>query len=132
MRKIGNKILLPLLCVVALSVCMLGVLSFTGSTEDISAKKYDANSDGRVTVPEILERDKYLEGVWYPWFTHQYLGCSLGQNPELEKIDQPEGGSDYYANFNNVGIDDYGADKIKQEIFNLKALGYNMLGFEGS
>lgn len=132
MRKIGNKILLPLLCVVALSVCMLGVLSFTGSTEDISAKKYDANSDGRVTVPEILERDKYLEGVWYPWFTHQYLGCSLGQNPELEKIDQPEGGSDYYANFNNVGIDDYGEDKIKQEIFNLKALGYNMLGFEGS
>ena len=123
MRKFGIKVLLPLLCVMALLCTGCGAMMVSGIKE-VSAPQ-------RITAHDLIERDGYLEGVWYPWFTHTYLGSGLTANPDNEERDSFVGG-DYWQNFNKVGIDEYGINNIKREIYNLKAVGYNILGYEGS
>ena len=76
---------------------------------------------------QILERDGFIEGVWYPWFTHTYLGCGFTTNEVAATWI-----TNAWYDFNKVGIDTYGADKIYAEIYNLKAVGYNMLAIAGS
>lgn len=88
------------------------------------------SADTRATktlYQQILERDGFIEGVWYPWFTHTYLGCGFTVNEVAGKYI-----TNGWYDFGKVGIDTYGADKIYAEIYNLKALGYNMLAIAGS
>ncbi len=128
MRNIGRKALLPILCAVALLCSSCGAMVATGSE---ASRNYE-----HITAFDIIERDAYLEGIWYPWFTHTYLGSGLAANPDNERLDgfyNTDGSqTDYWQDFNKIGIDEYGISNIKREIFNLKALGYNILGLEGS
>ena len=112
--------LLSAVCVLALLVTM--TLPLFGSVA------VSAETRARKTLyQEILERDGFIEGVWYPWFTHTYLGCGLSANEVCAKYI-----TNCWYDFRKVGIDSYGTEKIYAEIYNLKALGYNMLAFAGS
>lgn len=110
------SLLCALILLVTLTLPLFGTVAVSAETR---ARK--------TLYQEILERDGFIEGVWYPWFTHDHLGCGLTAN---------EVAAQYITNgwydFKKVGIDTYGADKIYAEIYNLKALGYNMLAYAGS
>lgn len=150
MRRIVKKVLLPMLCVVALVVSAFGVMSITGSAtaspENAILAKYDIDSwngtiqtgvagDGIVTAWDILKKDGYIDGVWIPWLTHSYLGSSLAPN-DLENFDNytlSDGTvKDYWQAMNKVGIDNYDNTELEMEIFNLKALGYNVMAYGGA
>ena len=127
MRKWSAK-LLTLLCAVALLVAMvpMGILP-------TSAGKILKHRSETTLLEEIIERDGFFEGIWYPWFTHTYLGCGLTTNEMAQQyLKGWSGATNCWYDFSKVGIDEYGADKIYQEIYNLKAMGYNILGYEGS
>ncbi len=75
-------------------------------------------------IEEILERDGLIDGIWYPWFDGGNVGHSLTSNEVM---------SYYYGSaWTRVALDSMGADKIYREIYNLKAMGYNLLGYGGS
>ena len=122
MRKF-TKILLPMLCVVALLTCTFGAVSVSAAgTVDVDVaqsilNKYDVDTlngmkqvgkagDGIVTAWDILNVDGYIEGVWIPWLTHSWLGSSLAPN-DLESYDTytlADGTvKDYWQNMNEVG-----------------------------
>lgn len=151
MRKM-TKILLPVLCVVALMVAPFSGVSVSAAgipeTETASAilSKYDVDTwngmkqvgvagDGVVTAWDILNVDGYIEGVWIPWLTHSWLGSSLAAN-DLESYDEyvlADGTKkDYWQNMGQVGIDNYNNTQLEMEIFNLRALGFNALAYAGS
>lgn len=140
MRRITKKVLLPILCVVALCVSAFGMLGMTTTANtDSVISVYDDDGDGVVTAWDVIERDGYIEGCWYPWFTHSWLGSSLCTSPEMEAIDhwydadKNDGSTkDYWQNMSQCGFDQLGAAQIKMEIFNLKALGFNMMAYMGS
>ena len=114
------KKLLSYLCALAVLVTMM--LPLCGGVT------VSAETRARKTLyQEILERDGFIEGVWYPWFTHTYLGCGFSANEVCAQYI-----TNCWYDFKKVGIDSYGADKIYAEIYNLKAMGYNMLAIAGS
>ncbi len=129
MRKLSMK-LLPLLCAVAL----LAVLVPAGVLPVAAAKDKALPHRSETTLMEkIIERDGFLDGIWYPWFTHTYLGCSLTSNEMAHQyLNGRANATNCWYDFSKVGLDEYGPDKIYQEIYNLKSLGYNLLGYEGS
>ena len=149
MRRIANKILLPLLCVVALCLSTFGMLNIFADDTEVSQAildKYDKDTwngmkqvgkagDGIVTAWDILKVDGYIEGVWIPWLTHSWLGSSLAAN-DLESYDTyvlADGTiKDYWQNMNEVGLDKYNNTQLEMEIFNLRALGFNMLAYAGA
>ncbi len=154
MRKF-TKILLPMLCVVALLTCTFGsfgaVSVSAAGTVDVDVAqnildKYDVDTwngmkqvgvagDGTVTAWDILNVDGYIDGVWIPWLTHSWLGSSLAAS-DLENYDSYLGSDgstkDYWQNMNQVGIDNYNNTQLEMEIFNLKALGFNAMAYAGS
>ena len=151
MRRIAKKVLLPLLCVVALMACTLGMFAVSGATPDVEVAqdildKYDVDTwngmkqvgtanDGVVTAWDILNVDGYIEGIWIPWLTHSWLGSSLAAN-DLESYDEyvlADGTKkDYWQNMSQTGIDNYNNTQLEMEIFNLRALGYNVLAYAGA
>ena len=112
------KKLLSLLCALCLLVALVPTSAVAVTAQPRATK---------TLYQQILERDGFIEGVWYPWFTHTYLGCGFTTN-EVAATWITNG----WYDFNKVGIDTYGADKIYAEIYNLKAVGYNMLAIAGS
>ena len=127
MRKWSVK-LLTLLCAVTLLAAMLPL-----SAVSTSAGKILKHRSETTLLEQIIERDGFFEGIWYPWFTHTYLGCSLTSNELANKwLRGWSGATNCWYDFSKVGIDEYGADKIYQEIYNLKSMGYNIVGYEGS
>ena len=152
MRRIAKKVLLPLLCVVALMASTVGTLAVSGVTPNVTQSdailnKYDVDTwngmrqvgkagDGKVTAWDILKVDGYIEGVWIPWLTHSYLGSSLSSNVDLENNDNytlSDGtNKEYWQVLNNVGIDNYSNIQLEMEIFNLKSLGFNVLAYAGA
>ncbi len=117
MRRTKMKVLLPVLCAVAMLLSVFGTMMVSGGTTL-------PWRDDVITVEEIIDRDGYIEGIWYPWFKHENLGHGLTGNDLGVKII----GSSFAA----AGFDQYGAANIYREIYNLKALGFNVLGYEGS
>ncbi len=108
--------LLSLLCVVSMvfSLAGCGMQASGGMDPTI-----EPNS-----VANILERDGYLDGIWWPWFTHDDLGHGLTANETMVK---------YVGNtWSTVGIDSYSDGYLLKQIYNLKALGFNIMGYEGS
>lgn len=88
------------------------------------------STHGDTTLPEansvaaILERDGYLEGIWFPWLTHDDLGHGFTANETM---------TEYVGNnWSTVGIDKYSDRYLLEQIYNLKALGFNIMGYEGS
>ena len=117
MSRLKLKMLLPILCVVALLFSTVGTLMASGVTQT-----WRDEPNG---VEKILERDGYIEGIWFPWFKHSWLGHCLTGNELMAEVL----GSDSHM---QVGIDQYGDVSLYREIYNLKALGFNLLGYEGS
>lgn len=147
MRRIAKKVLLPVLCAVALFASAFGMMSLTGSATGSAANqiiaRYDGADpdhgvagDGIVTAWDILAKDGYIEGVWLPWLTHTYLGSGLASNPDMEDWDSylTSAGTtkDYWQTMTQIGINNYNNTQLEMEIFNLKALGYNVLAYAGS
>ena len=115
MKRYGACRLLSMLFCVAL-LCSLAGCGLPAQGEDTLPP---ANS-----VAQILERDGYLEGIWFPWLTHDDLGHGFTANETMTK---------YVGNaWSTVGIDQYSDKYLLEQIYNLKALGFNMMGYEGS
>ena len=112
-----RKILLPILCAVALALSVFGTVAVSGGTT--FPWRDEVNG-----IEQILERDGYLEGVWYPWFGHHNLGHGLTSNELMVKY--------VSTSWGDVGMEQYGATNIYREIYNLRALGFNIMGYEGS
>ena len=59
------KRLLTLLCAVALLLALIPV-----GAVPVSAGKVLKHRTETTLLEKILERDGFIEGIWYPWFTH--------------------------------------------------------------
>ena len=76
------------------------------------------------SVAQIIARDGYLDGIWFPWLSHNDLGHGFTANETMTK---------YVGNtWSTVGIDKYSDQYLLEQIYNLKALGFNIMGYEGS
>ena len=107
---------LSLLCAVAMAFSLVGCAMQASGEPDTTV---EPNS-----VANILERDGYLEGIWWPWFTHDDLGHGLTSNETM---------TEYVGNaWSTTGIDKYTDKYLLEQIYNLKALGFNIMGYEGS
>ena len=124
--KWTRNVLLPLVGVVALLVATVGGLWAQGDGASSAIVPQDGSSQHptAVAVADILERDGYLEGIWWPWFTHGDLGHGFTANETMVE----------YVNgsWSTVGIDKYSDKYLLEQIYNLKALGFNIMGYEGS
>ena len=121
-----RRTILALLCAVALSVCVVGSLLAQGAetAPKITAPVSENPHPTALSVASILERDGYLEGIWWPWFTHDDLGHGLTANETM---------TEYVSDrWSTVGIDKYSDKYLLEQIYNLKALGFNIMGYEGS
>lgn len=120
MKLLKCKVLLPILCSLAI------LLSICGSAM-VSGSQNMPWRDGQelTELDKILERDGYLEGIMFPWFTHEFLGNGLTGNDLMTQV---SGGSSW----GKVGLHEWGAVKLYREIYNLKAMGFNIMGYEGS
>ena len=132
MGKLCVTLLLPLLCVVSL---LAGSVSLHPLSEDTVPPLISETASSALSTPtdayptalsvsDILERDGYLEGIWFPWLTHDDLGHGFTANETMVE----------YVNDNwaTVGIDQYSDNYLLEQIYNLKALGFNIMGYEGS
>ena len=118
--KLRNK-LITLLCVVALLCAVVPPVSAaTAPGGDFAWTK----SDKPMLIEQILQRDGLIDGIWFPWFDGGNVGHSLTGNELMVR---------YRGNgWAKPALDTVGADKIYREIYNLKAMGYNLLGYGGS
>ncbi|MBQ4333251.1 MAG: carbohydrate binding domain-containing protein, partial [Clostridia bacterium] len=118
-----KKLLLPLLCVMALLVGMLTPLSAVADKTIPAAEQPTA-------IDLLLERDGYLEGIWYPWFDWYQIGCNLVDNSNWESYL----GSDWWKGQPQYqgGIDRYGVERIYCDLINMKSIGFNIIGFGAS
>ena len=118
MKLLKCKVLLPVLCSLALMLSVFGAVMVSGS------ETMPWRGDEMTELDKILERDGYLEGIMFPWFTHSSLGHGLTSNELM---------TEYVGNsWSTVGMEQWGVAKIYREIYNLKALGFNIMGYEGS
>ena len=120
MKKTACKIL-SLLCAVVVMACAIPFAAFTVSAEmgcDFPWTK------GQTLLEQIIERDGLLDGVWYPWINAGQSGHNLTGNDVMAKY--------YGADWARVELDYYGADNVYREIYNLKAMGFNMMAWGGS
>lgn len=106
MKKWGIKVLLPVLCTVALLTAAVGVLLTRGAESDPATPVATAENPTALSVATILERDGYLEGIWWPWFTHDDLGHGFTANETMVEY--------VGNNWSTVGIDRY-SDKYLLE-----------------
>lgn len=118
MRKLSIRVLLPVLCVVTMLFSVVGSVLVSGGVT-FPWRQGELNG-----IEKLLERDGYLEGIWYPWFTHDNLGHGFTSNELMVKYVGDQWG--------DVGFQQYGPINVYREIYNLKALGFNLLGYEGS
>ena len=125
MRK-QRIVFLSLLCAAMLTVSVVGALLAQGAVtapDTAPAATSEANPTA-LAVADILDRDGYLEGIWWPWFTHADLGHGLTANETMVKY--------VGSSWGTVGIDKYNDKYLLEQIYNLKALGFNIMGYEGS
>ncbi len=110
----------------AATMCLTAMASTVGwvSAADGTTKKYLPWVEEDNLLEQILQRDGFIEGVWFPWFTHDNLGHGLTANEAMTLYVGQQWAS--------VGIDDYGANKVYREIYNLKVMGFNMMAYAGS
>ena len=112
---------------ILLSVLLLvGVLPMTAFAEMGGDFPWTGTAD-KMLIEEILERDGLIDGIWMPWFNEGQTGHNLTGNELMAKYN-----SSSTKDWNRVEMDYYGADKIYREIYNLKAMGYNVLAYGGS
>ncbi|MBR5524235.1 MAG: hypothetical protein IKU51_03080, partial [Clostridia bacterium] len=88
-----------------------------------TAERYLPWTEEETLLDQILQRDGFIEGVWFPWFKDS-IGHSLTTNETMTT----------YASFEfaDLGMDENGAANIYREIYNLKVMGFNMMAYAGS
>ena len=126
-----RNMLISLLCAVVVLTCAVGTLLVQGDEQapktagdTPAATAVSSNYPTALAVADILERDGYLEGIWFPWLTHGDLGHGFTANETMVE---------YVGNtWGTVGIDKYSDKYLLEQIYNLKALGFNIMGYEGS
>ena len=79
--KITMKKWLCSLCALALLMGLSGVLA----AADTAAPAAPA-AEQPSAIDLLLERDGYLEGIWYPWFDWWQIGCNLTDNPTMASL----------------------------------------------
>lgn len=111
---------LSLLCALTLLMVAVPVWAATAPGGDFPW----TDSKKPLLIEQILQRDGLIDGIWFPWFDGGNVGHSLTGNDLMVR---------YYGNaWSKVAMDTVGADQIYREIYNLKAMGYNLLGYGGS
>ena len=121
MKKTACKALLSLLCAVVL---LMGALPFSALTVSAEMGCDFPWTKGQTLLEQIIERDGLLDGVWYPWINSGQSGHNLTGNDIMAQY--------YGEEWARVELDYYGADKVYREIYNLKAMGFNMMAWGGS
>ncbi len=86
------------------------------------------DTEDKMLIEEILERDGFIDGIWMPWFNEGQTGHNLTGNDLMADFYNSSSTKDW----SRVELDYYGADKIYREIYNLKAMGYNIMAYGGS
>ena len=119
MKKRLFTTLLSLICALTLLVSM-GAPVYAGMGERFPWTE----EEKPYLIEEILERDGLIDGIWFPWFDGGNVGHSLTSNEVMSYY--------YGSGWTRVALDSVGADKIYREIYNLKSMGYNLLGYGGS
>ena len=120
MKKNVFKALLSLLCAFVL---LVGVVPFAAFQVAAVGTDFPWTKTNTL-LEEILQRDGLLDGVWYPWINAGSSGHNLAGNDVMAKF--------YGADWARVELDYHGADNVYREIYNLKAMGYNMMAWGGS
>ncbi|MBQ4333025.1 MAG: hypothetical protein IJC33_04545 [Clostridia bacterium] len=111
------KMLTSVLCTVALLVSM--VTPAFAAKDGALPRKEEAT-----LLDQILERDGFLDGIWYPWLFNGQGGHSLTGNEFMALYHGDE--------WARPALDEKGADIVYRSIYNLKAMGYNMMAYGGS
>ena len=114
------------LAILLSALLLVGVLPMTAFAE-MGGDFPWTDTDDKMLIEEILERDGLIDGIWMPWFNEGQTGHNLTGNELMAKYN-----SSSTKDWNRVELDYYGADKIYREIYNLKAMGYNVLAYGGS
>ena len=120
MKKL--RVVLSLLCVVVLAVAAIPLTAVAAKAPGGDFPWTDSKQP--MLIEQILQRDGLIDGIWFPWFDGGNVGHSLTGNDLMVRY--------YGNNWSKVAMDTVGADKIYREIYNLKAMGYNLLGYGGS
>ena len=118
MKKTVGKAVLSLLCAITLLVGVVPTTVFAEMGCDFPWTKE------QTLLEQIIERDGLLDGVWYPWINGGQSGHNLTGNEVMARL--------YDASWARVELDYYGADKVYREIYNLKAMGFNIMAWGGS
>ena len=116
--------LIAILAAVFMLVSMMPLTAFAEMGGDFPW----TGSSEQMLIEQILERDGLIDGIWWPWFNGGQTGHNLTGNDLM---------ADYYnssssSNWDDVEMDRIGADSVYRQIYNLKAMGYNMLAYGGS
>ncbi len=89
------------------------------------------DTDSEFLIEEILKRDGFIDGIWFPWIDGGRCGHNLtGNDVMAEYYNTPNGSG--FIDWNSVELDRRGADTIYRQIYNLKAMGYNIMAYAGS
>ena len=112
---------------------LLAVLMLVTLTAPVFAKMGSSDMPwlkDKTLLDQILERDGFIDGIWYPWLNDGKSGHNLSGNEVMAM---------YYAQsdanakeWSRVELDYIGADEVYRQIYNLKAMGYNMMAWGGS
>ncbi len=81
-------------------------------------------------LDQILERDGFIDGIWYPWLNDAYAAHNLSGNDIMAMYYAPDEKTAQV--WSRVELDYIGADEVYRQIYNLKAMGYNMMAWGGS
>ena len=115
-----KKRFFALLCVLVLLCAAIPVSAVKAPGGDFSW-----TTGGKdMLIEQILKRDGLIDGIWFPWFDGGNVGHSLTGNDLMVRY--------YGTGWSKPALDTVGADRIYYEIYNLKAMGYNLLGYGGS
>ena len=87
-----------------------------------------AEATQKMLIEQILERDGFIDGIWLPWFNSGQTGHNLTGNDLMATYYNSSSSKDWAR----VELDYIGADVIYQDIYNLKAMGYNIMAYGGS
>ena len=90
------------------------------------------DAEDKMLIEEILERDGLIDGVWFPWMDGGRCGHNLTGNDLYAKYYNDPQDTAKFIDWNCVEMDRLGADTIYRQIYNLKAMGYNVMAYAGS
>ena len=126
--KLYSKRVLSLLCALLLTVGLIPMAAIT-ATAKMGGDFPWTDSKEPMLIEQILERDGFIDGIWFPWFNASSGSHDLTGNDLMAYYYND---TDPSSDFARVELDKIGADEIYRQIYNLKAMGYNMMAWGGS